>query len=57
MTRMAELISAGVRQLAGLKRRSDGIALGDPRMKSEGDRKRADTRAAVSHRTGDRPRP
>jgi len=56
MTRMAELITTKVRQLAGLKRRSDGIALGDTRMKSEGDRQRANAREAASHRASDRSR-
>ncbi|MFF9688418.1 hypothetical protein [Streptomyces sp. NPDC014623] len=48
MTRMAEIISAKVRRLAGMKKRSDGIALDDARRKREGYRQQSDARRAES---------
>ncbi|WP_329042809.1 hypothetical protein OHT61_31215 [Streptomyces sp. NBC_00178] len=45
MSRTAAIVAHRIRQLVGMKKRADGIALGDDRLRSEGDRTLAHERA------------
>ncbi|MFF4243503.1 hypothetical protein ACFYY2_03405 [Streptomyces sp. NPDC001822] len=45
MSRTAAIVAHRIRQLVGMKKRADGIALGDERLRNEGDRAIARERA------------
>ncbi|MFE7752673.1 hypothetical protein [Streptomyces sp. NPDC057428] len=45
MSKTAAIVAHRIRQLVGMKKRSDGIALSDDRLRSEGDRTLAHERA------------
>ncbi|MFD3920051.1 hypothetical protein [Streptomyces sp. NPDC058595] len=46
MSKAGNVFRAGVRRLAGMRKKSDGIALGDEKLKKEGEREQESARQA-----------